>query len=128
MRTTVTMLESVTPQRLVPDWVPVWPDRIHLLTRMKGMSELVDRLLVPPAKIDAFSGQSEGTSPAGFSVALLPYLDAVGAKTSADRQRLRISAMGGIPWSIMSRRSVYLRWVGSSNVFGLQQMVDLIGE
>lgn len=130
VRTTVTMFESVTPRRLVPDWVAVWPDRgftldaelgfgggyeairaylwaammskrdpdrIRLLTRMKGMSELVDRLLVPPAKIDAFSGQSEGASPAGFSVALLPYLDAVGAKISADRQRLRISAMGGIP-------------------------------
>lgn len=129
-KTTLTLFEAVTPRRLVPDWVAVWPergfmldaelgfeggheairtylwaglmsrqdpDRARLLERMKGMAALVDRLLVPPARIDAFSGQAQGNSPAGFSVALLPYLDAVGAKISAERQRLRIVAMGGIP-------------------------------
>ncbi len=128
--TTLAMLEAVTPQLLVPDWIVVrpdsgfaldaeagfdggheairtylWtamlsdrdPDRSRLLARMTGMAALLDQLLVPPARVDAFSGRSEGSGPIGFSVALLPYLEAVGAKASAERQRLRITAAGGVP-------------------------------
>ena len=128
--TTVSMIESVTPQYLVPDWVAVRPERgfaldpelgyqgsydairtylwaamlptqdpmrKRLLARMKGMRTLVERLLVPPASVNAYSGESEGSGPGGFSAALLPYLHAVGAKTGARQQRLRIVAMGGVP-------------------------------
>jgi endoglucanase len=128
--TTVTMIESVTPQYLVPDWVAVRPERgfvldpelgyqgsydairaylwaammptqdpmrNRLLARMKGMTALVERLLVPPASVNAYSGQAQGSGPGGFSAALLPYLDAAGAKTAARQQRLRIVAMGGVP-------------------------------
>jgi len=128
--TTVTMIESVTPKFLIPDWVAVRPERgflldpelgyggayeairvylwaammssqdpmrDRLLARMKGMATLVERELVPPARVDAYSGRSEGSGPGGFSVALLPFLDAVGAKSAARQQRLRIVAMGGVP-------------------------------
>ena len=128
--TTVSMIESVTPHYLVPDWVAVRPERgfaldpelgyqgsydairtylwaamlptqdpmrKRLLARMKGMRTLVERLLVPPASVNAYSGESEGSGPGGFSAALLPYLHAVGAKTGARQQRLRIVAMGGVP-------------------------------
>lgn len=130
VKSTLAMLEAVTPQRLVPDWVVVrpergfmlddkvgqtgaydairtylWaglmpardPDRERVLARLKGMQALVEKQLVPPEKIDAASGKGEGAGPAGFSAALLPFLDALGAKTAADQQRARITAMGGIP-------------------------------
>lgn len=128
--TTVTMIESVTPRYLVPDWIAVradrgflldpevgyqgsydairaylWaammptqdPMRDRLLARMKGMKALVERLLVPPARVNAYSGQAEGSGPGGFSAALLPYLQAVGAQGALRQQRLRIVAMGGVP-------------------------------
>ena len=128
--TTVSMIESVTPHYLVPDWVALRPERgfvldpelgyqgsydairaylwaammptqdpmrNRLLARMKGMKTLVERLLVPPASVNAYSGESEGSGPGGFSAALLPYLVAVGAKIGARQQRLRIVAMGGVP-------------------------------
>ncbi len=127
---TVSMLESVTPQYLVPDWVAVsergfvldpaigfkggfdairtylWaamtpvedPYRVRLLARMKGMTRLVEQLLVPPVMVDASSGRAQGGSgPGGFSAALLPFLEAVGARSAARQQRLRIIAMGGVP-------------------------------
>lgn len=130
LATTVTMIESVTPKFLVPDWVAVRPERgfaldpelgyggtyeairvylwaammptedpmrNRLLARMKGMATLVEREPVPPARIDAYSGGSEGSGPGGFSAALLPFLDAVGAKSAVRQQRLRIRAMGGVP-------------------------------
>ena len=129
-KSALVMLESVTPQRLAPDWIVVhadtgfrldakvghsggydairiylWaglmpsqdPDRSRVLARLKGMQGLVERQLVPPEKVDAASGRSEGTGPAGFSAAPLPFLDAMGAKTALDQQRARITAMGGIP-------------------------------
>jgi endoglucanase len=130
LKNTLVMLESVTPQRLAPDWIVVradggfrldpkvgqtggydairvylWaglmpsndPDRSRVLARLKGMQGLVERQLVPPEKVDVTSGRGEGTGPAGFSAALLPFLDAIGAKTAVEQQRARITAMGGIP-------------------------------
>ncbi len=73
------------------------PDRKRLLNRMKGMVTFLERQLIPPAKIDAVTGNSEGGAPLGFSAALLPLLDVVGASAAARRQRLRIAAMGGMP-------------------------------
>lgn len=73
------------------------PDRQRLLGRMKGMATLLDRQLIPPTKVDAVSGRFEGAAPPGFSAALLPYLDAVGATAAARRQRQRVLAMGGMP-------------------------------
>lgn len=73
------------------------PDRQRLLSRMKGMATLLENQLIPPVKIDALSGRFEGSAPLGFSAALLPYLEAVGAEPAARRQRLRIVAMGGMP-------------------------------
>jgi endoglucanase len=73
------------------------PYRARLLARMGGMAALVDQLQAPPERIDAFSGRPEGSGPVGFSVALLPYLEAVGTKASVERQKTRIIAMGGIP-------------------------------
>ena len=129
-KSTLLMLDSVTPQRLVSDWVVVrpdtgfrldakvgqtgaydairtylWaglmplqdPDRLRVLARLKGMQLLVERQLVPPEKVDAATGRGEGSGPAGFSAALLPFLDAVGARAAVDQQRARITAMGGIP-------------------------------
>lgn len=73
------------------------PDRKRLLSRMQGMATLLEQQLIPPVKIDAVTGHFEGGAPLGFSAALLPYLDVVGASAAARRQRLRIVAMGGLP-------------------------------
>ena len=73
------------------------PMRSRLLARLRGMATLLEREPVPPARVDANSGRSEGSGPGGFSVALLPFLDVAGAKSAARQQRLRITAMGGVP-------------------------------
>lgn len=73
------------------------PDRKRLLNRMKGMATLLEKQLIPPVKIDAVTGHFEGSAPLGFSAALLPYLEVVGARAAARRQRKRIVAMGGMP-------------------------------
>lgn len=73
------------------------PDRSRVLARLKGMQKLVEAQLVPPEKVDAATGRGEGTGPAGFSAALLPFFDAIGANAAVDQQRARITAMGGIP-------------------------------
>lgn len=130
VKTTLAMLDAVTPQRLAPDWIAVRPehgfaldgkaglaggydairtylwagmmpsqdrDRARVLDRLKGMRVLVEKQLTPPEKIDAASGKADGAGPAGFSAALLPFFDALGAKTASEQQRARITAMGGIP-------------------------------
>lgn len=73
------------------------PDRKRLLSRMKGMVTVLEKQLIPPVKIDALTGAFEGGAPLGFSAALLPMLEVVGASAAARRQRLRIVAMGGMP-------------------------------
>jgi endoglucanase len=87
------------------------PERQRLLTRMKGMVQVVEKQLAPPEKIDAMSGRFEGGGPAGFSAALLPYLNATKAEAAISLQRTKITAMGGIP-------SIYYEQVLSLFAFG----------
>ncbi|MEN9867038.1 MAG: hypothetical protein RL748_2628 [Pseudomonadota bacterium] len=128
---TMRMLDAVTPQMLVADWVAwrpqqgfvldkevgvngsydairtyLWagmlsrhdPWRSKLLGRMKGMLTLVEKNAVPPHKLDASNGNlSDGAGPLGFSAALLPFLAANDASAALEKQKLRITAGGGVP-------------------------------
>jgi endoglucanase len=73
------------------------PGRVRVLARLKGMQAMVERQLVPPERVDAGTGEAGGVGPVGFSAALLPFLDALGAGAAVDQQRARIATMGGIP-------------------------------
>ena len=76
---------------------PKDPARARVLRRLEGFAKLTEKQLAPPEKIDAASGKAEGTAPVSFSAALLPLLDALGLKTTAHQQRMRIIAAGGVP-------------------------------
>lgn len=72
------------------------PDRARLLARLAGMQEWLRTNGAPPERVDAASGQGEGSGPTGFSAALLPYLEALKDTEAARRQRERIAQGGGV--------------------------------
>lgn len=71
---------------------PEEPARVQLLRTLTGMRNYVVRHGVPPESVDTRSGQADGTGSAGFSAALLPFLDAAGAARAATEQRQRVEA------------------------------------
>lgn len=130
LRSTISMIDSVAPKGIVPDWVvyypkkgfaasqsvgckgsydairvylwaaltsPLDPDRARVLNRLQGYAQLLDNILLPPESADACSGKPENHSPAGFSAAVLPFLQEVGAKSAFERLRRRLAVLGGVP-------------------------------
>lgn len=68
------------------------PLRAVLIKALLPMSQLVDAQGTPPLEVDTRSGIATGVGPAGFSAALLPFLDAARRKDSLRRQLLRVEA------------------------------------
>ena len=73
-------------------------ERKALMTALSPYVNLLEKLLVPPERVNTCSGKIESTqSPPGFSVALLPFLMEIGAKSNFDRLQERLTLLGGLP-------------------------------
>lgn len=62
------------------------------LRRLGGMATALRSAPVPPEKVQTATGQAQGQGPVGFSAALLPYLQALGAKAQLKQQQERVRA------------------------------------
>lgn len=72
---------------------PEDPRRAALLNALKPMAAVTAQAGVPPARVDSAAGTHEGSGPAAFSAALLPFLDASGLPDAARDQGLRLQAI-----------------------------------
>lgn len=68
---------------------PDSPDRAALLAHYRPMAERVARDGQPPEQVDSRDGRSQGAGPVGFSLALLPFLQAAGRPEALQTQLLR---------------------------------------
>lgn len=82
------------------------PDKARLLRRLTGMKSALASDPLPPERIDARTGKREGTGPIGFSAALLPFLDSLGAGQAANRQRQRLNTLQRVPKAYFERALV----------------------
>ncbi|MBV7543734.1 cellulose synthase complex periplasmic endoglucanase BcsZ [Acidovorax sp. sic0104] len=71
---------------------PGAPGRKALLVALAPMANHVRAQGQPPESIDVLTGQASGAGPAGFSAALLPFLQAQGDVAALDAQRSRLAA------------------------------------
>ena len=72
-------------------------NRSYLLKKFQGYSGLVTTQGLPPERLDACTGKTENTGPVGFSIAIMPFLQEIGATSAIERQNLRLAATGGVP-------------------------------
>ena len=72
---------------------PDAPGRAALLAKFKPMAQLVAKTGLPPETVDTRNGKAQGTGPIGFSMALLPFLQAQGEQAALQAQLLRVEAM-----------------------------------
>lgn len=63
-----------------------------LRKRLDGMARMLHTSAVPPEKVSTSTGQANGPGPVGFSAALLPYLQTMGAKSVLKGQQDRVQA------------------------------------
>lgn len=70
------------------------PERAALLRHFAPMADLVEQGGTVPLSIDAFDGQAQGSGPAGFQAALLPFLDVCGRAAVARRLALGLEVHG----------------------------------
>lgn len=80
--------------------VYLWAGMMHpdatgrraLLKALEPMAQHVRNQGYPPESIDILTGKASGPAPSGFSVAMLPFLQAQGDKTALEAQRMRLEA------------------------------------
>ncbi|WP_144410265.1 cellulose synthase complex periplasmic endoglucanase BcsZ [Chromobacterium vaccinii] len=72
---------------------PDAPGRAALLARLKPMAALVAKTGLPPEMVDTRNGKAQGSGPIGFSMALLPFLQAQGDQAALQTQQLRAEAV-----------------------------------
>ena len=72
-------------------------DRMGLLATLRPMADRVSTHALPPEKVDTVSGESRGDGPAGFSAALIPFLQVAGRDEAALSQSRRVLARSGRP-------------------------------
>ncbi|OBU84603.1 cellulose synthase complex periplasmic endoglucanase BcsZ [Chromobacterium subtsugae] len=72
---------------------PDAPGRTALLAKFKPMAQLVAKTGLPPETVDTRNGKAQGTGPIGFSMALLPFLQAQDEQAALQAQLLRVEAM-----------------------------------
>ncbi|MEN7431444.1 cellulose synthase complex periplasmic endoglucanase BcsZ [Chromobacterium sp. TRC.1.1.SA] len=72
---------------------PDAPERAALLARLKPMARQVAKAGLPPETVDTRDGKVQGSGPIGFSMALLPFLQAQGDQAALQTQLLRVEAM-----------------------------------
>ncbi len=71
---------------------PQEPAQTKLLAQLQGMSRHLQAHGVPPQSVDASTGSTSGDGPSGFSAALLPFLQALGATATLREQLQRLQA------------------------------------
>jgi endo-1,4-beta-D-glucanase Y len=70
------------------------PFRHQLLEKLSGMKQYTETHGVPPERVDTATGSAENTAgSAGFSAALLSFLQASGASNAVTEQKHRIAAL-----------------------------------
>jgi endoglucanase len=69
---------------------PADPARAGLLSHFAPMADQVERGGSPPRSVEVFDGSVQGVGPAGFSAALLPFLDALERASAARDQARRL--------------------------------------
>jgi len=69
------------------------PQRARLVNALRPMAEAVAHDGVPPARVDTAAGTYEGSGPAAFSAALIPFLQASGFADASRDQALRLQAI-----------------------------------
>lgn len=102
-----------------------------ILDSLGGMLQATLAEGTPPEKIQVTSGQSSGNGPFGFSVALLPYLDALGQPVERDRQARRVQelmAQSLTPEAIKAAQPPYYNFVLSLFALGfMDQRYHFLG-
>jgi endoglucanase len=68
------------------------PLRGRLLAALAPMAQALAERGVPPESVDSRSGATHGVGNAGFSAALIPFLEASGKAEAARQQTLRVTA------------------------------------
>jgi endoglucanase len=68
------------------------PERANLLKQLRPMSTLIESKAFPPEFINIMTGDINGPGSAGFSAAVLPFLQALDAKKALAQQQLRLQA------------------------------------
>lgn len=71
--------------------------RMALLATLRPMADRVSTRGLPPEKVDTVSGETRGDGPAGFSAALIPFLQVAGRGEAALSQSRRVLARSGRP-------------------------------
>jgi endoglucanase len=71
--------------------------RAPLLRALGGMRRHLADNLVPPLRVDAASGKTEGSAPVGYSAALLPYLKSLDERALLAQQEKRLLEDGQGP-------------------------------
>jgi endo-1,4-beta-D-glucanase Y len=66
--------------------------RAQTLAAIPGMANYLASHVIPPERINGAGAVADGKAPFGFSAALLPYLQASGAKSALATQAARVSA------------------------------------
>lgn len=92
-----------------------------ILNSLGGMLQATSAYGLPPEKVQVTTGQSSGNGPFGFSVALLPYLDALGQPAERDRQAYRVQqlmAQSLTPEAVKAAQPPYYNFVLSLFALG----------
>lgn len=103
------------------------PFRSELLKYLRGYAKIIEKLGLPPERIDATTGQATKTGPLGFSIAIMPYLKAIGANASFEQQNLRVTALGTLP-NVYYEQALALfaqSWLAQKYTFGLDGRLNL---
>jgi endo-1,4-beta-D-glucanase Y len=101
IKSTLTMLDKVTPHGMAPDWMVVSAKHGFALDAKVGQVGSYDAI-----RVYLWAGMMSPRDPArarvlrrlqGYATLTEKLLEALGAKTAADQQRARIIAAGGVP-------------------------------
>jgi endoglucanase len=79
----------------------------EILEALPGMADYLATHALPPERIDSAGMMSGANSPLGFSAALLPYLQALDAKSALGTQASRVSAHFNPSTSLYGNPPVY---------------------
>jgi endo-1,4-beta-D-glucanase Y len=86
---------------------PETPGRGQSLAAVPGMANYLAMHASPPERVDAAGMAGSNSAPVGFSAALLPYLQATGAKSAQAAQAARLAAQLDPATSLYGRPPVY---------------------
>jgi endoglucanase len=83
------------------------PGRDAVLRAVSGMSTFLKKNSLPPERVNDRGFPLVTPGPVGFSAALMPYLDAVGAKKELEQQRRLVEAQTDSKTKLLGPRRTY---------------------